>query len=87
MDIGGYTNMPSPPPLEHPNSARSSKNESPKLDGKSSDKSKDGSPSPNKEWSISETTTWEEKYKRRIMDSLKIDKVKDWVSKFTSLVL
>jgi len=22
MDIGGYTSLPSPPPLEHPNSAR-----------------------------------------------------------------
>jgi len=25
MDISGYTNNPSPPPLEHPNSARSTK--------------------------------------------------------------
>jgi len=23
MDIGGYTSFPSPPPMEHPNSARS----------------------------------------------------------------
>jgi len=54
MEISGYTNNPSPPPLEHPNSARSSTKDtkseggSPKKDDKDSDKKKDEeSKSPN----------------------------------------
>ena len=41
MDISGYTNNPSPPPLEHPNSARSK--------GGSETKDTSGSGSPGKE--------------------------------------
>ena len=43
MEISGYTNNPSPPPLEHPNSARS------KASADTKDESGTGSPEKDKD--------------------------------------